>query len=101
MLRLMMPIDRVGQHGNLGLNNPANSTTIHAHDGNRGYNTNWSGELRFRSNFEGPFNFVVGLYHLDVVNAANYLVVANTLDYMGIDLGPFTGGDGTVFGTTL
>lgn len=96
-----LPIDGVGQNGIIGLNIRDYSTRIQAYDEIRGYNTNWSGELRFRSNFEGPFNFVVGLYHLDVVNAANYLVVANTLDYMGIDLGPFTGGDGTVFGPTF
>lgn len=96
-----LPISGVGNNGVTGLNIADYSDHIQAYDEIRGYNTNWSGELRFASNFEGPFNFLIAGYHLDTVNAANYLVIANTLDYMGIALGPFVGGDGTTLAPTF
>ncbi|MEO0981705.1 MAG: TonB-dependent receptor [Pseudomonadota bacterium] len=38
-------------------------------------------ELRLNSNFEGPFNFLIGYYNLDFDGAFDYFVNSNSLDY--------------------
>ena len=96
-----LPTSAVGRNGVTGLNFLDVANRVQAFDQISGHNTNWSTELRFATNFEGPLNGLFGLYHLDYKNDAEYYVNANTLDYSGIVLGEFIGGDGNVFGPTF
>lgn len=97
-----LPISGVGNNGIVGGNIRDYSNRIQAYDQISGNNKNWSTELRFATNLEGPLNGLFGLYHLDFTNTAQYYVVANSLDYMGVALGPFLGlGDGIALGPTF
>ncbi len=40
----------------------------------------WTVEIKFQSNFDGPFNFLVGYTEFDGHSSGNYYVNANTLD---------------------
>jgi iron complex outermembrane recepter protein len=41
----------------------------------------WSQEIRLASSFDGPLNFQLGLFYLDVEEDTNYYVVTSELDY--------------------
>ncbi len=41
-------------------------------------------EGRLQSNYEGPLNFLLGVYYLDFETETNYNVVANQLDYFSV-----------------
>jgi len=62
-----------------------------AFDQSDGQSQQWSGELRFNSNFEGPVNFLVAGYYLSTKTSGDYFVNANTLDYPAIVLGSISG----------
>ncbi len=62
-----------------------------AFDQSNGQSQQWSGELRFNSNFEGPVNFLVAGYYLSTKTSGDYFVNANTLDYPAIVLGSISG----------
>lgn len=72
------------------------SANVQGYDQIDGRDAEWSGELRFDSNFSGPFNFKLGLYHNSDQNDAHYYVVANTLDYDAVVLGGASVADGFV-----
>ncbi|MBI3676801.1 MAG: TonB-dependent receptor [Proteobacteria bacterium] len=91
-----LPVDAVGKNGTTGLNILKYSNRVFAYDQIDGANTEWTGEVRFASNFDGPLNFLIAGYHLSNTNDAHYFVNANTLDLMGIDLGPLLAGNGFV-----
>ena len=52
-----------------------------AYDQSNGSSKQESGDIRFNSNFEGPLNFMVAAYYLNVIQWGDYYVGANTLDY--------------------
>ncbi|HTT97718.1 MAG TPA: TonB-dependent receptor [Rhizomicrobium sp.] len=52
-----------------------------AYDQSNGSSKQFSGDVRFNTNFEGPFNFMLGLYYLKEDAWGDYYVGANTLDY--------------------
>ncbi len=68
-----------------------------------------SAELRFSSNLDGPVNFMVAAYYLNVKDKVDYFVASNALDYSQIMLGALTGpaaapglcatAQGCIFGT--
>ncbi len=72
------------------------SSNLQGYDQIDGHDNEWSGELRFDSNFNGPFNFKLGFYHNADHNDAHYYVVANSLDYDAVVLGGATAADGLV-----
>ncbi len=53
--------------------------------------SDYSAELRFNSNFDGPVNFLLAGYYLHQETTGDYFVNATTLDYPAIVLGSFLG----------
>jgi outer membrane receptor protein involved in Fe transport len=51
----------------------------------------WSGELRLNSKFNGPFNFMLAGYALHARSNTDYYVASPMLDYPSIILGGFLG----------
>jgi outer membrane receptor protein involved in Fe transport len=74
---------------NLGALGPYHSD-VYGYDQIDGRDDEWTGEMRFTSNFDGPFNFTVGLYHNRDRSDAHYYVDADTLDYASVILGGAT-----------
>jgi outer membrane receptor protein involved in Fe transport len=52
-----------------------------AYDQSNGGSKQWSGDVRFNTNFEGPLNFMLGFYYLSEIADGDYYVGSNTLDY--------------------
>ena len=52
-----------------------------AYDQSDGASKQESADLRFNTNFDGPLNFMIAGYYLNVQQWGNYYVGANTLDY--------------------
>jgi outer membrane receptor protein involved in Fe transport len=52
----------------------------------------WSAEVRLSSEFDGPWNFQVGLFYLDTDDNTNYYVVTSELDYWAAVTRPFAAG---------
>jgi iron complex outermembrane recepter protein len=61
------------------------------YDQSDGSSSQYSGELRFTTNFTGPLNAMIGGYYLHTHTTGDYFVNATTLDYPGIVLGAFSG----------
>jgi iron complex outermembrane recepter protein len=53
--------------------------------------SNYSTELRFTTNLDGPLNFLLAGYYLHQDTTGDYFVNANTLDYPAILLGSISG----------
>lgn len=51
----------------------------------------WSGELRLNSKFDGPLNFMLAGYSLHANSSSDYYVASPMLDYPSILLGGFLG----------
>jgi outer membrane receptor protein involved in Fe transport len=64
---------------------------VQAYDQIDGSDEEWTGELRFQSDFDGPLNFLIAGYKLDYDQTIQYYVVANTLDFTSIFLGAAVG----------
>jgi outer membrane receptor protein involved in Fe transport len=62
-----------------------------AFDQSDGENSQYSGELRFNTNFQGPLNFLLAGYYLHTTTSGDYFVNAPTLDYPSIVLGSLAG----------
>ncbi len=60
------------------------SNKFQSYDQISGHDTEWTGEVRAATNFDGPFNFLVGGYHITNKNDAEYYVNATSLDYAGV-----------------
>lgn len=67
------------------------SNELAAYDQSNGHSTQWSGELRFNTSFDGPLNFMLAGYYLQQHSGGDYFVNATTLDYPAIILGGFLG----------
>ncbi|MBV9989748.1 MAG: TonB-dependent receptor [Alphaproteobacteria bacterium] len=81
-----------------------------AYDQSNGSSKQYSADLRFNTNFEGPLNFMLAAYYLNDQQWGDYYVASNTLDYgqtlLGAIAGPFTGvpgcaTTGCIFGSTF
>ena len=68
------------------------SSNLSSYDEASGSASQYSGELRFNSKFEGPVNFMLGGYYLSQDASTNYYVASNSLDYASI----LDGGLGTL-----
>ena len=53
--------------------------------------TEWTGEVRFQTAFEGPLNFSAGAFYMANRNRNQYWVAGDTLDWEAIVLGAVTG----------
>ena len=67
------------------------SNELAAYDQSNGHSTQWSGELRFNTSFDGPVNFMLAGYFLKQHSGGDYFVNGSTLDYPAIVLGGFLG----------
>ncbi|HEY4115305.1 MAG TPA: TonB-dependent receptor [Rhizomicrobium sp.] len=63
-------------------------------DQSNGTSSQWSTELRFNSNFQGPLNFLLAGYYLHQNTTGDYFVNGPTLDYPSIVLGGVLGSPG-------
>ncbi len=86
-----LPQSGINNMGLIGGNIETYADHATAFDQSNGQSQQWSGELRFNSNFEGPVNFLVAGYYLSTKTSGDYFVNANTLDYPAILLGSITG----------
>jgi len=85
-----LPLSKVGGFGLIGGNygfTPANLAT----DQNDGRTDQYSGELRFATNFKGPLNAMLGFYYLHTSTAGDYYVLSPPIDYPAIVLGGLLG----------
>jgi iron complex outermembrane receptor protein len=87
-----LPTTAILGPNNTGIANNINGISgyrndVYGFDQIDGRDNEWSGEVRFASNFSGPFNFNLGLYHNHDSNDAHYYVDADTLDYAAVVLG--------------
>jgi outer membrane receptor protein involved in Fe transport len=86
-----VPVTKILGPNNTGIANlngiAGYRSDVYGYDQIDGRDSEWSGELRFSSNFTGPFNFNLGLYHNADRNDAHYYVDADTLDYTAVALG--------------
>jgi outer membrane receptor protein involved in Fe transport len=90
-----------GANPELPISNPSNFGLVggnysftpdnEAHDQADGSLSQYSGELRFTTNFTGPLNAMLGGYYLHTHAQGDYDVLATTLDYPGIVLGGLSG----------
>ncbi len=86
-----LPVSGVGNFGLIGGNVAEYSDAATAFDQSNGNSSQWSAELRFNSNFEGPVNFLLATYYLSTRTTGDYYVNSNTLDYPSIVLGSLLG----------
>ena len=69
--------------------------SFEAYDESRAASEQYSGELRFQSNFDGDFNFLVGGFYMESETDSDYWVIATGLDYFA-SLGAGVDGVGIV-----
>jgi outer membrane receptor protein involved in Fe transport len=76
-----LPVSNFTNNGIIGgsINNYSNAPF--AYDQSNGSSKQFSGDVRFNTNFEGPLNFMVAAYYLNVQQWGDYYVGSNTLDY--------------------
>src|SRR3569832_542764 len=86
-----LPVSGIENLGIIGGNIQTFADHATAYDQSDGQSQQWSGEMRFNSNFEGPVNFLLAGYYLSTKTSGDYFVNANTLDYPGIVLGSILG----------
>jgi outer membrane receptor protein involved in Fe transport len=86
-----LPTSGIENLGLIGGNIENFSDHASAYDQSNGQSKQWSGELRFNSNFEGPVNFLLAGYYLSTQTSGDYFVNSNTLDYPSIVLGSISG----------
>ncbi len=88
-----VPISNLGGLGIL-TGNPANYSSTNmmwGYDQSNDSSTQWSGELRFNTKFNGPLNGMLAVYYMDYHNSGNYFVYSPGLDYASIVLGAMSG----------
>ncbi len=86
-----LPISGIENLGIIGGNIKGYSGSATAYDQSNGNSSQWSAELRFNSNFDGPVNFLAAAYYLNTKTSGDYFVNSNTLDYPAMVLGSFVG----------
>jgi outer membrane receptor protein involved in Fe transport len=91
-----LPVSGIGGLGLTSGNIQKFSNVVTASDQSDGYSQQYSAELRFNTDFQGPFNFMLAGYYLRATGRGDYYVVANTFDYpfmvVGATLGAITPG---------
>jgi len=87
-----LPVSAVGGLGLGSGNIRSYSNTVSAYDQSNIESQQYSAELRFNTNFEGPLNFMVAGYYLRATSQGNYYVLANTFDYPFMVVGSILGG---------
>jgi outer membrane receptor protein involved in Fe transport len=98
-----LPLSGVKNNGSVGNSIARYVDHDSAYDQISGQNKEWTAELRFSSNFSGPFNFLIAGYHLYYrdYNVQYFVNNSGAFDYPGIMLGPILSGvDGTVLSPT-
>jgi outer membrane receptor protein involved in Fe transport len=97
-----LPLSATNNNGTVGNSIARYVDHDSSYDQISGQNKEWTSELRFSSNFNGPFNFLIAGYHLDYRDYNVFYFVNNSgaFDYPGIILGPLLAADGTVLGPT-
>jgi outer membrane receptor protein involved in Fe transport len=97
-----LPVSSVIGNGTVGLNIAKYVNHDSSYDEISGQDHETNAELRFRSNFDGPFNFLLGLYHLTYndFNVQYFVNNSGAFDYPGIILGPVLAADGYVLSPT-
>lgn len=84
--------DLVGQFGG---NRFGCGTRSIDYDRSRAYTEQWSAEAKIASDFDGPFNFLLGgIYVEQVTRNGDYFVVSTGLEYGAAVLGAAAAGDG-------
>jgi iron complex outermembrane recepter protein len=58
----------------------------------------WTQELRFSTNFNGPLNFLLGGYHITTRHVTDYYVNSTALDFASIAVGAVLAHDGLFLG---
>ncbi|TNE37054.1 MAG: TonB-dependent receptor [Alphaproteobacteria bacterium] len=53
-----------------------------AYDQSDGYNENFTQEIRINSNFDGPFNYILGGFYLRQESSGSYYVLQTALDHL-------------------
>lgn len=98
-----IPLSGVKHNGTAGLNIVKWADHDSNYDQGSANTHEETAEWRFASNFNGPFNFLLGLYHLEYADMnAEYNVVSDgAFDFPGIILGPTYAADGYVLAPTL
>ncbi len=91
-----LPISGVGNHGLIGGNIRDYSDHFQAYDQGDGTNREFTQEVRFSTNFEGPLNFLLGGYHIATRETSDYYVNSTGLDVASILAGAALAGDGLV-----
>lgn len=86
-----LPVSAIGGLGLTSGNFGPFSNTVSASDQSDEYSQQYSAELRFASNFEGPLNFLLAGYYLAAQGRGDYYVTANTFDYPFVILGALQG----------
>ncbi len=86
-----LPVSGIGGLGLTSGNYGPFSDVVTASDQSDAYSQQYSAELRFASNFEGPLNFLLAGYYLAAQGRGDYYVVANTFDYPFVMLGAVSG----------
>lgn len=84
--------DDDGLVGVIGGHEQARSTNFQAIDMSIGEEDYWSVEAIFNSDFDGPFNFLIGSNHIQTNGFADYAVATSGLDYFAVVLGTLQAG---------
>jgi outer membrane receptor protein involved in Fe transport len=77
----MLPTSNFTNNGIIGGSINRYTANPFAYDQSNGSSKQYSGDIRFNTNFDGPVNFMLGGYYLSVSQWGDYYVGANTLDY--------------------
>jgi outer membrane receptor protein involved in Fe transport len=86
-----LPVSGIKNLGIIGGNIQAFLPTASAFDQSDGDSSQYSLELRFNTDFQGPLNFLLAGYYLHTTTHGDYFVNATTLDYPAILLGSISG----------
>jgi iron complex outermembrane receptor protein len=86
-----LPTSATTNNGIIGGSIERYSNNPFAFDQSNGSSKQWSGDLRFNTNFEGPLNFMLAAYYLKSEAVGDYYVNSNGLDYGQTLLGALTG----------
>ncbi|HVX90740.1 MAG TPA: TonB-dependent receptor, partial [Candidatus Paceibacterota bacterium] len=86
-----LPVSAIGGLGLTSGNYGPFSDVVTASDQSDEYSQQYSAELRFASNFQGPLNFLLAGYYLAAQGTGDYYIVANTFDYPFVILGALSG----------
>jgi iron complex outermembrane receptor protein len=85
-----LPLSQIKQLG-LVSGNYTYTKDLTAYDQSNFGESQWSGELRFNTKFNGPLNFMLAGYSLHANDTTDYYVASPMLDYPSILLGGFLG----------